>query len=47
MFGMMSDVQGLCFSVAMTGLCRTDSGIKMIYVIFVVHNNTAVGTWTL
>jgi len=44
----MSDmIQGLCFSIAMTGLSRTDTGIKMIYAIFVVHNNTAVGTWTL
>jgi acid phosphatase family membrane protein YuiD len=46
---MMSDmIQGLCFSIAMmTGFSRTDTGIKMIYAIFVVHNNNAVGTWTL
>jgi len=45
---MMSDmIQGLCFSIAMTGLSRIDTGIKMIYVFFVVRNNTAAGTWTL
>jgi hypothetical protein len=39
--------QGLWFSIAMMGLSTTDIGIKMIYVFFVEHNNTAVGTWTL
>jgi hypothetical protein len=34
-FGMMSDmIQGFCFSVAMMGLSRIDTGIKMIYVFF-------------